>query len=90
MDERELPDSFEETLECYKELRAHPERIRSWTDSLDDKWNAYVVTRTDTREEIATVYREDLAFEFVKMLNEKFSIPAWWTPDIGAGLRKGQ
>lgn len=83
-----MPSNLEETLEQYREIRAHPKRIHSWTDSLDDKWNAYLVTRTDTKEEIAKVYREDMAFEFAKMLNDKFSIPAWWTPDFVAGLRK--
>lgn len=65
--------------------------VKSWTDSLDDKWNAYIVFRTDTRgddSKIATVYREDFAYEFAKILNDQFDIPAWWSPDLNTGMRR--
>ena len=59
----------------------------SWTDGLEGGWNAYSIVRTDTRELIATVYREDIAYEIAKMLNERFGMPAIWMPDLVSGKR---
>lgn len=60
--------------------------MRSWTDGLDDKWNAYDVFNTKTNELIAVFFREDLAFECCKMLNDKMGVPAYWFPNMATGL----
>lgn len=88
MARQEVNVDFWDVFGRYVEVRETPiEEQSSWTDSLDDEWNAYMVFHTDTQEHLALVYREDLAFEFCKMLNEKFDISAYWSPDMCAGLR---